>query len=268
MATIVLIYLGQKNVKLMNKALTIAIIIGFATTLFAEGNKPIPSQKVAQESVTGKSPIYNIPQEAIIAKAYLDKEKRMPVYTEIHTAFYKNGKLQTSHNDYLDLSGKKIAELNSDYSKSLMMPTYVFRDLGTGSEEGLRWKGGKYLIFRQKKGEPEEVKFLDNVENIFSCQGWHYYLIANLHQLKKNPIKMKLIFPSKLDYYSFRIYPLETKEDMLKLRLEFDSWFIRLFAPHLDITYDKNKKKIVAYYGPSNILNDKGETQNVYIYYE
>ena len=139
-------------------------------------------------------------------------------------------------NDYFDLEGNKIAELNSDYSRSLMMPTYLFRDLRTGTKEGLIWKGGKYLIFRQKKGKSEEYKALDDVKNIFSCQGWHYYLIANIDQLKKSPIKMKLIFPSKLDYYSFRIRPLDTTENMLKLRLEFDSWFIRLFAPHLDIT--------------------------------
>jgi len=252
----------------MNKVITIAIIICLATPLFAENNRPNPSQIIRHESFTVKNPIDGIPQESIIARAYLDKEKRMPVYTERHTAFYKSGKLLTSNNDYFDLSGKKIAELNSDYSKSLMMPTYVFRDFRTGSEEGLLWKDGQYLIFRKKKGESEEVQPLDSVENIFSCQGWHYYLIANLNQLKKSPIKMNLIFPSKLDYYSFRIRPLDTTENMLKLRLEFDNWIIRLFTPYLDITYDKRKRKIVEYFGPSNIRNDKGEIQSVYIFYD
>ena len=79
---------------------------------------------------------------------------------------------------------------------------------------------------------------------------------------------MKLIFPSRLDYYSFRIRPMASTESMLKLRLEFDSWIIRLFAPHLSIAYDKKKRKIVEYFGPSNILTDKGEIQNVYIFYE
>ncbi len=79
---------------------------------------------------------------------------------------------------------------------------------------------------------------------------------------------MKLIFPSKLDYYSFRIRPLESEDTILLLRLEFDSWFIRLFAPHLDITYNKSTKKIVQYYGPSNILDESGEIQNVHIFYD
>jgi hypothetical protein len=226
------------------------------------------SQKNDHESFSVKSPTQGTAQKIILARAYLDKEKMQPVYDERHTAFYKDGKLQASKNEYFDLSGNKIAELNSNYTKSIMMPTYIFRDLKTGDVEGLRWKDGKYLIFRQKKGEPEEVNPLENVENVFSCQGWHYYLIANLDQLNKKPIKMKLIFPSRLDYYSFRIRTLDITEDMLKLRIEFDSWIIRLFSPHLDITYDKKKRKIIEYYGPSNILDDNGDIQTVYIFYD
>jgi hypothetical protein len=252
----------------MHKAITIAIVISLSTPLFAGNNQPDSSQKVTKERVTDSNTIYGIPREPIIAKAYLDKEKKVPVYTERHTAFYNDGTLQVSKNDYFDLTGNKIAELNSDYSRSLMMPTYVFRDFRTGSEEGLRWTDGKYEIFRRKKGESEEVKPLDSVDNIFSCQGWHYYLIANLHRLNKSPIKMKLIFPSRLDYYSFRVRLLETTGNTLKLRLEFDSWIIRLFMPHLDMTYDKKKRKIVQYFGPSNILNENGEIQSVYIFYE
>jgi len=255
-------------VKLMNKALILVILISFVISSFADDNKPSTSEKSPQKSMTGKNPIQKTFHETIIAKAYLDKEKKKPVYTERHTAFYKNGKLQTSHNDYFDLNGKKIAELNSNYSKSLMMPTYVFQDFRTGNDEGLRYEAGKYLIFRKKKGKFEEVKTLDNVENIFSCQGWHYYLIANLDQLKKNPIKMNLIFPSKLDYYSFRVRPLDTTVAILKVRVEFDSWVFRLFTPHLDITYDKKKRKIVQYFGPSNILTKRGKIQSVYVVYD
>ena len=46
--------------------------------------------------------------------------------------------------------------------------------------------------------------------------------------------------------------------------IKFDS----LYAFSASTTYDKNKRKIVEYYGPSNILNDKGEIQNVYIFYD
>lgn len=206
--------------------------------------------------------------ETQLARAFLDKDKKNLIYTERHTATYHDSKLQSSTNDYFDLQNTKIAELNADYSKSLVMPTYIFRDLRRGSIEGLRLQGEKYFIFRQELGKKEETHLLENVENVFSCQGWHYYLIANLDQIEKSPLQMKLIFPSKLDYYSFRIRPLDREESTLSLRLEFDSWLIRLFAPYLDITYNKSTKKIVQYYGPSNILDENGKTQNVHIIYE
>ena len=113
-----------------------------------------------------------------------------------------------------------------------------------------------------------EITKLEDANNVFSCQGWHYYLIENLRQIEKNELHLKLIFPSKLDFYEFKIRVLNSNGSHIKLRLEFDSWFIRLFAPHLDLTYDKIGKKIVKFYGPSNILDGDGDIQNVYIFYE
>ena len=127
-----------RKLQLMKAMLIIAIIIGLATPVFSESNRQQISQKTAQAGGQSKTPAEGIHSEVIIAKAYKDREKKKPVYTEKHTAIYKNGKLQTSMNDYFDLEGNKIAELNSDYSKSLMMPTYLFRDLRTGTKEGER----------------------------------------------------------------------------------------------------------------------------------
>ena len=202
------------------------------------------------------------------ASAFLDEARTKPIYTERHTAFYQSDKLLRSKNDYFDLQGKKIAELNSDYTRSLMMPTYVFRDLRTGSTEGLRWQNGKYYIFRQARGEREELSELEDVQGVFSCQGWHYYLVKNLDRIGKADVEMKLIFPSSLDFYDFRIRLLGKRQQQVDLRLEFDSWIIRLFAPHLDLTYDTATKKLVRFFGPSNILDQNGDVQNVYIFYD
>ena len=64
------------------------------------------------------------------------------------------------------------------------MPTYVFKDLRTGAEEGLRLVDNKYYIYR-KPGEKEEQNLLEDKKDLFSCQGWHYYLLSNLHLVKR-----------------------------------------------------------------------------------
>lgn len=256
------------NIFLTNFIMSVLLILPVSIQAKDEVNQVTTVSHQGNLIAQSKNPSLSFYSEVHTANAFLDKDKEKPIYTEKHTAVYRSGKIETSTNEYFNLNREKIAELNSDYSKSLIMPTYIFRDFRTGFVEGLRWVDGRYFIFRQEKGKPEEQNLLDNRENVFSCQGWHYYLIANLEHLQKKPLQMKLIFPSKLDYYSFQIKLLDTESNLMRFRLEFDNWFMRLFAPYLDLTYDKTAKKILQYYGPSNILDDRGEIQNVYIFYE
>lgn len=198
------------------------------------------------------------------AMAYEDVGKKKLLYTEEHKAIYKAGVVVRSTNDYFDPNGKKIAELNSDYSKSQTMPVYQFKDLRTGRYEGLRYTQQGYQIYKKSgDNKKEEVSALKSTSGMFAGQGWHYYLRSRLTNLNKDPLKMKLVFPGKLDYYSFQIRTLGNDQETIKLRLEFDSWIIRLVAPHLDLTYNKSKKKLVYYHGPSNL----DDFPNVHIYY-
>lgn len=206
-------------------------------------------------------------KKSFLGKAYKDKERKILLYTEKHTAFYQDGVLQKSTNDYFDPEGKKFAELNSDYTMSVLLPTYSFRDFRKDHEEGVLFEDGEYFIYKKEKNKSLKKKKIKKTENLFSCQGWHYYLIENLKEIEEKALKMRLIFPSKLDYYFFRAKSKRSDENSLTIRLEFQNWFIRLFAPYLEITYDKKSKNIKSFYGASNILTDKGKLQNVYIDY-
>lgn len=206
--------------------------------------------------------------KTMTAKAYKSTQKKTMVYTEIHKAIYKGGKIFKSENKYFDISGKLFAELVSDYTINQYLPTYWFKDLRTNYKEGLRYSNGKYIIFNQNPGNPEETEILENTEHLFSGQGWHYYLSSNIRNLEKKPLNMRLLFPSRLDDYEFRIRITEQNSETVSLRLEFSSWIIRMFAPHLDLLYQKNSGKLLSFYGPSNIADREGNTQNVYIEYD
>ena len=201
------------------------------------------------------------------ATAY-EKDSEKVLYKEHHTLTYGNDhKLLTSHTQYFSPDGKLIAEMKSDYKQSLMMPTYVFEDHRLGAKEGLELRDGKYYIFNEKAGNRAE-KVIDEPQGIFSCQGWHYYIVENMSQIENKDLSLNLLFPSKLDYYSFDLQKQSSKGKTLELRLEFSNWFVRLFAPRLDLTYDTEKKKLLSYLGPSNILDQEGEIQYVKVVYE
>jgi len=57
-------------------------------------------------------------------------------------------------------------------------------------------------------------------------------------------------------------------ENIVTIRIESDSWFFRLFVTYIEADYDTVNKRLVKYWGPSNLNDDKGDAQKVYIQYE
>jgi len=191
------------------------------------------------------------------------------IYTERHSITSLNDVLKNSETLYFDsLRKNKIGILTSDYSRSLAMPTYEFRDLRTGYREGLRFSNGKYVVYFKKPNQEEKADELSDGKSIFSCQGWHYYLIENLNLLEKQDIALNLVLPSELDFYSFKVKQSNSTGKQIVANLELSNWLLGFFAPKLRLTYDKQLKKLVEYKGVSNILDDNGDRQDVTIHYE
>jgi hypothetical protein len=191
------------------------------------------------------------------------------VYIEHHTITSLDGVLKSSETDYYGPDrNTKIATLRSDYARSRSMPTYEFVDLRSNYREGMRYLDGRYVVYYQKPKEAEKAKNLREGESLFSCQGWHYYLIENLNVLEQQDIALNLVLPSELDFYSFKIQRTATDGNMIVANLELSNWLLSFFVPKLRLTYDKQQKKIVEYQGISNILGENGNRQEVTIHYE
>ena len=208
--------------------------------------------------------------EVRIAKsiAYSDETRKNALYTEYHEVTFKDGKVQKSQTVYRDTLGNKIAEMRADYTRSIKLPTYIFRDFRNKEFEGLKLEGSDYMIFRKKKGELPETKKLEEDTNIFSAQGWHYYLMDHLETIGPEGMVMSLLFPARLDYYELHLQKKSESNGQIHFHLEFNSWIMSLFAPSLDLIYDLRTKKLLQYSGPSNILDVDGDTQDVVIIYD
>jgi hypothetical protein len=209
-----------------------------------------------------------IVENTMRAKAYLDKEKTKLIYTEQHIVKYKNGNIISSITKYKDTDGDLIAVMKANYEVSLQLPVYEFHDFRLGHKEGLRRDNGKYIIFYQEEGGQEELNVLDKTLDIYAAQGWHYFISKNLDNLNFDKLVLNLVFPSRLDYYRFRLRKNFENKKKIKIILEFDSWFFRLFLPSFELVYSKSNHSLISYFGPSNILTLNSEIQNVYIVYE
>lgn len=197
------------------------------------------------------------------------------VYTEKHTVVYTDSKKpQKAMTQYFNPDGKLIAELNSDFSKSITSPEHTFQDFRSGHRHGIRLEGDKVVLFKQDKGELEVTKALNPAENAnrtyFGCQGLHYFLREKMDEVNgKKELPIVFITPGNLDNYNFELeYVGEKPGGLIDYEIEIDNFFLRIFAPKLKVTYDKNLKRIVYYKGISNLLTDKGDNQKVIITYK
>ncbi len=189
-------------------------------------------------------------------------------YQERHTRQVADGRLQITTTEYRGPTGTLIATMVSDYRRSVAMPTYDFIDHRTGYREGLRHADGAYVIYHQSPGKPEETASVQPDEALFSCQGWHYYLVDNLDVLSREKIGLRLILPSELRAYRFEVGQSRSDGRRIEAYLTLQNWFLRLFAPRLRLVYDREQRALIEYEGISNILDEAGKRQSVRITYQ
>src|SRR6478735_4641661 len=101
-------------------------------------------------------------------------------YIERHTVSYSDtGELRTAVTEYLSPAGKPIAELKSDFTTSVTVPTHVMKDLRTGEMQGLRRDGDKVVMYVKEQDKPEQSRVLSLEEGreriLVGCQGLNYY---------------------------------------------------------------------------------------------
>jgi hypothetical protein len=202
--------------------------------------------------------------------AYLGEardEKGNLVYTERHTVRSGAQGVADSLTEYLAPDGSLIATLRSDYSRSVALPTYVFEDLRRDYREGLRWQDGGYVVFHQTGSAPEKTAPLRRDRDVFSCQGWHYYLIDNLDLLEKENIALNLVLPSELGPFPLAVRTLAADQTSVSAELKLKHWLFRYFAPKMRLEYDREHRRLREFHGVSNILSQSGERQTVTIRY-
>jgi hypothetical protein len=194
-------------------------------------------------------------------------------YIEQHTVEYSDaGKLIKATTEYVSPTGKPIAELKSDFTSSLTIPSHVTKDMRTEEIQGLRREGNKVVMYFKDKDKPEESRVLSSDDEddriLVGCQGLNYYLLGNLSSFDpEKTLPLRFLIPGKLDYYDFDMKQVGQQGDIVEFEIKVKNWFLKLFAPSLRVKYDRKQKHIVWYEGISNIKDDDGGNQKVTINY-
>ena len=190
-------------------------------------------------------------------------------YVEYHTVTHLNGKVSASQTVYYDANNIKIGELISEYSFGPQFGSYDFRDIRAQYQDGAKVAQDRIWLFRKKSPEYDiEEKYLPKEADQIVGQGFHQFIVHNLQQIAQGQVfQVRLVLPSRLDQYEFRILKREINGDTLYIRLEVDNWLLRLFAPHIDVEYDLKTRHLLRYEGVSNLEDTSGKHKKVFITY-
>lgn len=200
------------------------------------------------------------------------KLKGKLVYNELHTIIQENGKIISSETVYTNPKGDIIARLTNSYSQSLNLPEHTMQDIRHKNIHGLKYLNGSPVMFNQDDKESEETKKIEMKDYkgklVVGGQGLHYYLVSNFETVVKNKtLKLKFIIPGRLDAYDFYLKFIGQSEGKVIFEVEIDNWFLKLFAPKLNMVYDAKLKRLLSYSGLSNIRTEDKEMMNVDIDY-
>jgi hypothetical protein len=191
-------------------------------------------------------------------------------YTEQHALKLDDGRIVESETTYFDPSYREIGSLVSEYSRGQQFGSYDFVDLRAGYRDGVRVLEDRILLYHSEgAAETPKTRYLPREAGQVVGQGFNYFIAENIGILAGGgTLKIKLILPSRLDQFDFRIRKRMIEGDTLFVRLEIDNPILRLFAPHIDAAYDMQTGRLMRYEGISNLTDGAGEYRHVTINYE
>jgi hypothetical protein len=152
------------------------------------------------------------------------------------------------------------------------VPNYAFEDRRFGRQDGTFVDGSWVKIYgRTDQSAPVQQDMVRLRDNMVTGQGLHMYLRDHLDELAEGDAiqQVRFLVPLEGRDFTFRIRRLDqpVEPGTVVFAIEADSWFLRLFAPTLEVHYDRNSRRLLSYQGASNLLGADRDVQNVTITY-
>ena len=216
----------------------------------------------------------------ICLKAYTDTQvfeavawnKGEVAYLERHTLSYEGLTLIQSSTEYLDLEGKPLGVMTSNYTQSLSAPEYILRDERHHKLQGLRWVDNKLDVFTQSSENAKVMHQafpINPTEVQIAGPGLIYYIGSHLEQIiKAHIVNFKYIIPGRLEMYDFYVEAIQHNQRVAEFEVKMRALPMRYFGPRLKLIYSVQKKRVLFYEGPSILRDKDGKMMSVKIEYK
>ncbi|WP_152560446.1 hypothetical protein [Arenimonas donghaensis] len=193
-----------------------------------------------------------------------DPESGDLLYTEQHLLRHQDQQLRQRLVVYRCANGTAFARKRIDYADSALAPAFHFEDARLGYREGLRREaGGQELWVQPSPAEAERSAKLEAGAGVVADAGFDEFIRRQWQPLLAgDAVKLQFAVPSRLDSYGFTVRRRGSDrvggEDAEVFRLRLGGLW-GLLAPHIDVAYARESRRLLRFEGLSNLRDEAGE---------
>lgn len=211
------------------------------------------------------------PLPALAALGFQEAAARDPdtgelLYTEQHLLRHEDQQLRQRLVLYRCADGTAFARKRVDYAASALAPSFHFEDARTGYREGLRRDGGtRELWVQAAPEESERSAALEAGPRLVADAGFDEFIRGQWQSLLAGKaVPLEFAVPARLDSYDFTVRRRGSTTsagepaEVFRLRL---GGLLGLLAPHIDVAYGRDSRRLLWFEGLSNLRGDDGDDQ-------
>ncbi|MBP6597358.1 MAG: hypothetical protein KA196_07565 [Arenimonas sp.] len=198
-----------------------------------------------------------------------DPRTNLPLYREQHLVRRDGGTPVGRLVIYRCLDGTAFARKLVDYRRSSQAPDFALEDARLGYAEGLRRAGSAISLFvRERATEPKRTAALAaSPVTLVADAGFDEFVRDQWLRLQAGTsVPLSFAVPSRLESLGFKVYRVGSLElggepaELFRLRL---GGLLGWIAPHIDVAYGRDSRRLLRFEGLSNLREDDGDSQLV-----
>lgn len=195
-----------------------------------------------------------------------DPQDNALLYREQHLLRRQDGQPLERLVLYRCADGTPFARKRVDYRGSPQAPSFSLEDARDGYGEGLRRGGGGDTVWvRERRGGSERSAPLRGHPQLVADAGFDEFIRRNWRPLLAGEsVPLRFAVPARLESLGFKVSRVGAArfgdEPAELFRLRLGGW-LGWIAPHIDVAYGRDSRRLLRFEGLSNLRADDGESQ-------
>jgi hypothetical protein len=186
------------------------------------------------------------------------------LYREQHLVRREGGRLLERLVLYRCPDGTAFARKRVDYRSSAQAPAFSLEDARDGYGEGLRRGTGAGTVWVRERGS-ERSAALEATPRLVADAGFDEFIRRNWQPLLAGKsVPLRFAVPARLESIAFKVSHVGTAdfggEPAELFRLRLGGW-LGWIAPHIDVAYGRDSRRLLRFEGLSNLRTDDGGSQ-------